>query len=69
LVVTDSAGKKLAYIYFEEEPERRVGGKIAHQRRGSADCGEYRDAAGTIAEAVIRSVELIVQRNALRMKV
>ena len=33
-------------------------------RRGAADCGEYRQAAGAFAEAVIRSVELIVQPDA-----
>src|SRR5215475_5353885 len=29
-----------------------VGGEIAHPRRGAADCGEYREAPGAIAEAV-----------------
>jgi hypothetical protein len=37
-VVKDSTGQQLAYIYFEEEPGRRFGGEIAHQRRGAADC-------------------------------
>jgi hypothetical protein len=32
--------------------------------RGAANCGEYREAAGAFAEAVIRSVELIVQPDA-----
>jgi hypothetical protein len=31
---------------------------------GAADRGEYRQAAGAVAEAVIRSVELIVQPDA-----
>jgi hypothetical protein len=36
-------------------------GQAAEPRLGAADCGERREAAGAIAEAVIRSVELIVQ--------
>jgi hypothetical protein len=28
-VVTDSAGQKLAYVYFEDEPGRRVAIKIS----------------------------------------
>ena len=35
--------------------------RTADPRRGAADRGEYPQAAGAIAEAVIRSVELIVQ--------
>jgi hypothetical protein len=33
-------------------------------QRGAADRGEYREVAGTFAEAVIRSVELIVHPGA-----
>jgi hypothetical protein len=29
-----------------------VSGQAAHQRRGAADCGQHRQAAGAIAEAV-----------------
>ena len=32
--------------------ERRRGGKVIHQRRGAADCGEYRQAAGVAEEGV-----------------
>jgi hypothetical protein len=36
-IVTDSAGQKLAYVYFEEEPGRAIGGEAAHQGRGAAN--------------------------------
>jgi hypothetical protein len=35
-VVIDSAGQKLAYIYFEEEPRPAIGGQVAHEGRGWA---------------------------------
>jgi hypothetical protein len=38
--------------------------EAAHPRRGAADCSEHRQAAGALAEAVISSVELIVQPGA-----
>jgi hypothetical protein len=37
-VVTNSAGQKLACVYFEDEPGRRSAAKLL---RGAADCGEY----------------------------
>ena len=43
---------------------RTIGGEAAQQRRGPADRGKYCEAAGAVAEAVIRSVELIVQADA-----
>jgi hypothetical protein len=30
-VVTDSAGQKLAYVYFEDEPGRMLSGQVAQQ--------------------------------------
>jgi hypothetical protein len=30
----------LAYVYFEDEPGRKIDGEVAHQRRGAADCSE-----------------------------
>jgi hypothetical protein len=30
-VVVDSAGQQLAYVYFEEELGRAIGGQAAHQ--------------------------------------
>jgi hypothetical protein len=33
--------RRLAYVYFEEEPGRRAAAKAAHSRRGAAGCGEH----------------------------
>ena len=44
-VVKDSAGQKLAYVYFEEEPGPALGRQATHQRRGAADRGEHGEAA------------------------
>jgi hypothetical protein len=41
LIVKDSAGQKLAYVYFEDESGRS--GEIANA--GAADCGEYCEVA------------------------
>jgi hypothetical protein len=61
-VVRDHNGQTIAYIYYEDELRPgAISGEATHQRRGAADRGEYRQAAGVIADAVIRSVELIVQ--------
>jgi hypothetical protein len=30
-VVTDSAGQKLSYIYYEEEPEATLGRQVAYE--------------------------------------
>jgi hypothetical protein len=61
-VVCDHNGQKLACVYFEDEPGRR--GESAHARRGTANSSQHGKAAGAFAEAVIRSVELIVQPDA-----
>jgi hypothetical protein len=41
-VVTDSAGQKLAYIYFEDEPGRRTAAKLLSKDEARRNCGEYR---------------------------
>jgi len=38
--------------------------RAAHQRRSETDWGEYRQAAGAFAEAVIRSVEVCRKADA-----
>jgi hypothetical protein len=48
LVVKDGAGQKLAYVYFEDEPGRRIGGKIIGAGRGETDCVQYRETARAI---------------------
>ena len=53
-VVRNHAGQKLAYVYFEEEPGPAIGGQVAHERRGAADRGEYRQAAGATEKQVTR---------------
>ena len=50
-IVKDSAGQKLAYVYFEEEPGRRR----RYQGRSAADRGEYRQAAGAARGTVKRN--------------
>jgi hypothetical protein len=37
--VIDSAGQKLAYVYFEDEPGAAISGQAFDARRGAADCG------------------------------
>jgi hypothetical protein len=49
-VVKDSAGQKLAYVYYEEEPGRRAAGQSAHERRSAQDCSRFCQAAGAVAQ-------------------
>ena len=61
-IVRDHNGQALAYVYFEDEPGRRSAAKLLSKdeaRRIAVDI-----ATGAFAEAVIRSVELIVQPDA-----
>ena len=46
-VVKDSARRNVAYVYYEEEGDRRFGCQTAHEGRGAAECGQHRQAAGT----------------------
>ena len=47
-VVRDHNGQTLAYVYFEDEPGRRLAAKLL-TRDEETDCGEYRRAAGLTA--------------------
>src|SRR5204863_7118793 len=47
---TAEALQRGAYVYFEDEHRPTISGQDAHQRRGAAHCGEYRKAAGPIAQ-------------------
>jgi hypothetical protein len=49
-VIRDHNGQALAHVYFEDEPGRPSGSQAAQQRRGAADCAEYRKIARAIAE-------------------
>jgi hypothetical protein len=35
-------------LYFEDAPGAAISGQATHQRRGAADRGEYRQAAGAV---------------------
>jgi len=49
----DHNGQQLAYAISRMSLGPAISGQAAHQRRGAADCGEYREAAGAIALNVI----------------
>jgi hypothetical protein len=37
----------------QDEPGSRIGGQAAHQSRGAADCGEYREATGVSEDLAV----------------
>ena len=45
-IVRDANNFAVAYVYFESEPGRRAAAHLM-TRRGEADSGEYRQAAGS----------------------
>ena len=49
-IVCDPNGQALSYIYYESEPGRRSAAKLL--TKDEARRGEYRQAAGAVAEAV-----------------
>jgi hypothetical protein len=49
-VVVDNIGQKIAFVYFAHEAERRSETKAIQQRRGAADRGQHREAAGAAAQ-------------------
>jgi len=44
-VVIDSAGQKLAYVYYEEEPGRRSAARLLSKDASAADRGQHRETA------------------------
>ena len=47
-VVRDHSGQALAYVC------PAIGGQIAHEGRGAADCGEYCEFAGAVARGLTK---------------
>jgi hypothetical protein len=41
--------RRAEYVCYENEPGRAIRSQVAHQRRGAADRGEHRQAAGAVA--------------------
>jgi hypothetical protein len=53
----DSAGQKLAFVYFEGGGRPASSGEAAHQRRGAADCAHWLKVKNPKAPAVKREAE------------
>jgi hypothetical protein len=48
--VQDAGGQTVGWFYFRHNEETAREAKVAHQRRGAADSGELRPAAGAAGE-------------------
>ena len=64
-VDTGASQKVGERMFLTEERSRqaRISAQAAHQRRGTADCGEYRKAAGAVEEILnLRSAIFVTLR-------
>jgi hypothetical protein len=52
-VVTDSTKQKLAYVYFEEDPERRSATKLLSRGEALRIAGQICEAAGTVGHDML----------------
>jgi len=61
--VRDGNGQQLAYIYFEDEPGRRLAAKLLAQDEARRIAGKYREAAEDIAQArLVNPVSTVTKR-------
>ena len=51
-IIRDANGQALAYLYFEDEPQRQMSMKRLSRDEARRMSSQYRQAAGPLAEAV-----------------